>query len=209
MPNTMPDAESKYRPYPQIDLPNRTWPTRTITQPPIWCSVDLRDGNQALVDPMGQDRKERMFNLLVDMGFKEIEIGFPSAEPDRFRFRPLVRRARQCACRRFAAGAGAVPAGTDHPHLRGAQGRDKPDRAFLQFDFANCSAASSSRWTVAGHSANCHRRRQDDHATWRKRQAAASASNIRRRVSPAPSSIFRSKSATRSPRSSARPPTTS
>jgi len=86
MPNTMPEAATKYRSYPRVDLPDRTWPTRTITQPPVWCSVDLRDGNQALVDPMGQDRKERMFNLLVDMGFKEIEIGFPSASQTDFDF---------------------------------------------------------------------------------------------------------------------------
>ncbi|MCB1448507.1 MAG: 2-isopropylmalate synthase [Nitratireductor sp.] len=82
----MPDAAQKYRPYPQVDLKDRTWPSRTITKAPIWCSVDLRDGNQALIDPMGQDRKERMFNLLLDMGFKEIEIGFPSASQTDFDF---------------------------------------------------------------------------------------------------------------------------
>ena len=86
MSNTMPDAAQKYRPYPQVDLKDRTWPSRTITKAPIWCSVDLRDGNQALIDPMGQDRKERMFNLLLDMGFKEIEIGFPSASQTDFDF---------------------------------------------------------------------------------------------------------------------------
>ncbi len=73
----MPQAAEKYQPYPQIDLPNRTWPSKTITAPPIWCSVDLRDGNQSLVDPMGHDRKARMFQLLLDMGFKDIEIAFP------------------------------------------------------------------------------------------------------------------------------------
>ncbi|MCB1428908.1 MAG: 2-isopropylmalate synthase, partial [Nitratireductor sp.] len=82
----MPDAAQKYRPYPQVDLKDRTWPSKTITKAPIWCSVDLRDGNQALIDPMGQDRKERMFNLLLDMGFKEIEIGFPSASQTDFDF---------------------------------------------------------------------------------------------------------------------------
>ena len=82
----MPNAADKYRPYPAIGLKDRTWPDRTITEPPIWCSVDLRDGNQALIDPMGQDRKERMFNLLLDMGFKEIEIGFPSASETDFQF---------------------------------------------------------------------------------------------------------------------------
>lgn len=82
----MPQAAEKYQPYPQIDLPNRTWPSKTITAPPIWCSVDLRDGNQSLVDPMGHDRKARMFQLLLDMGFKDIEIGFPSASQTDFDF---------------------------------------------------------------------------------------------------------------------------
>ena len=82
----MPDAAVKYRAYPQVNIPDRTWPTKTLTQAPIWCSVDLRDGNQALVDPMGHDRKARMFQLLLDMGFKEIEIGFPSASQTDFDF---------------------------------------------------------------------------------------------------------------------------
>ncbi|MCC0022100.1 MAG: 2-isopropylmalate synthase [Nitratireductor sp.] len=82
----MPIASAKYEPYAQVPLTDRTWPSKTITEPPIWCSVDLRDGNQALIDPMGQDRKERMFRLLLDMGFKEIEIGFPSASQTDFDF---------------------------------------------------------------------------------------------------------------------------
>lgn len=80
------DSAKKYRPYPQINLPDRTWPTKTITKAPIWCSVDLRDGNQALIDPMGHERKARMFGLLLDMAFKEIEIGFPSASQTDFDF---------------------------------------------------------------------------------------------------------------------------
>ncbi|KQV38261.1 MULTISPECIES: 2-isopropylmalate synthase [unclassified Rhizobium] len=82
----MPDAPAKYQAYPQINIPDRTWPGKTITKAPIWCSVDLRDGNQSLVDPMGHDRKARMFQLLLDMGFKEIEIGFPSASQTDFDF---------------------------------------------------------------------------------------------------------------------------
>jgi 2-isopropylmalate synthase len=82
----MPSASEKYQPYKGVALPDRQWPGKTITQPPIWCSVDLRDGNQALVDPMGQERKERMFRLLLDMGFREIEIGFPSASQTDFDF---------------------------------------------------------------------------------------------------------------------------
>ena len=82
----MPSAHQKYQSYAPIDLPNRQWPSKQISQAPIWCSVDLRDGNQALVDPMGQERKARMFHLLLDMGFKEIEIGFPSASQTDFDF---------------------------------------------------------------------------------------------------------------------------
>lgn len=82
----MPAAAEKYKPYAQVPLTDRTWPDQTITKAPIWCSVDLRDGNQALVDPMGHDRKARMFKLLLDMGFKEIEIGFPSASQTDFDF---------------------------------------------------------------------------------------------------------------------------
>ena len=76
----------KYRPYAPVDLPDRTWPSRTITRAPLWCSVDLRDGNQALVEPMGPDRKRRMFVELVRMRFKEIEVGFPSASQPDFEF---------------------------------------------------------------------------------------------------------------------------
>lgn len=85
-PKGMPDAAVKYSPFPFPKLDDRTWPAKRIEKAPIWCSVDLRDGNQALVDPMGHDRKERMFRLLVDMGFPEIEIGFPSASQTDFDF---------------------------------------------------------------------------------------------------------------------------
>ncbi|WP_114907166.1 2-isopropylmalate synthase [Ornithinimicrobium murale] len=77
---------SRYSAYPAVDLPDRTWPGRTITQAPRWCAVDLRDGNQALIDPMTPDRKRRMFELLVEMGYKEIEVGFPAASQTDFDF---------------------------------------------------------------------------------------------------------------------------
>jgi 2-isopropylmalate synthase len=76
----------KYRPFQPVHLPGRTWPSRTIERAPIWCSVDLRDGNQALVEPMGAERKRRMFDLLVKLGFKEIEVGFPAASQTDFDF---------------------------------------------------------------------------------------------------------------------------
>jgi 2-isopropylmalate synthase len=81
----------KYRPFAPINLPDRRWPMQVIERAPQWCSVDLRDGNQALVEPMGPDRKRRMFDLLVKLGFKEIEVGFPSASETDFSFvRELV-----------------------------------------------------------------------------------------------------------------------
>ncbi len=76
----------KYSAFTPIDLPDRTWPKKVITEAPLWCSVDLRDGNQALIDPMTPPRKRRMFELLVGMGYKEIEVGFPSASQTDFDF---------------------------------------------------------------------------------------------------------------------------
>jgi 2-isopropylmalate synthase len=77
---------SKYRPYVAVDLPDRQWPNRRITHPPRWCSVDLRDGNQSLIDPMDGERKRRFFDLLIRTGFKEIEVAFPSASQTDYDF---------------------------------------------------------------------------------------------------------------------------
>ena len=83
----------KYIPFNQIDIPDRTWPNKTITKAPIWCSVDLRDGNQALVDPMNLEEKLEFFHALCDMGFKEIEIGFPSASETEYEIcRELIEK---------------------------------------------------------------------------------------------------------------------
>src|SRR4029453_8911848 len=88
-PRRMPLA--KYRPFVPLELPDRTWPGKKLTKTPRWCSVDLRDGNQALIDPMDPARKRRMFDALVKMGFKEIEVGFPSAsQPDYDFVRQLI-----------------------------------------------------------------------------------------------------------------------
>jgi 2-isopropylmalate synthase len=76
----------KYRPFPAVELADRTWPDQTITHAPIWCSVDLRDGNQSLIEPMDSPRKMAMFRMLVAMGFKEIEVGFPAASETDFNF---------------------------------------------------------------------------------------------------------------------------
>ena len=77
---------SKYKPFELIKLEDRNWPTKSIKKAPIWCSVDLRDGNQALIEPMGEERKLRMFKMLLDIGFREIEVGFPSASQTDFDF---------------------------------------------------------------------------------------------------------------------------
>ncbi|HUL52773.1 MAG TPA: 2-isopropylmalate synthase [Opitutaceae bacterium] len=84
-----PAPVTKYRPFPPVSLPQRQWPDRTLTRPPVWCSVDLRDGNQALAIPMDVEEKLEFFDLLVRIGFKEIEVGFPSASQIEFDF---VRR---------------------------------------------------------------------------------------------------------------------
>ena len=82
----MDNPVNKYKAFKPINLKNRQWPSKVINQAPTWCSVDLRDGNQALIEPMGSERKDRMFALLCKLGFKEIEVGFPSASQTDFDF---------------------------------------------------------------------------------------------------------------------------
>jgi len=90
-----PMAFRRYKPFTALDMPDRTWPATVITEAPRWCAVDLRDGNQALIDPMSPARKMRMFELLLRMGYKEIEVGFPSASQTDFDFvRQLIEEDR-------------------------------------------------------------------------------------------------------------------
>src|SRR5215210_7152196 len=98
----------RYAPFTPIALPDRTWPGTVTTQAPRWCAVDLRDGNQALIDPMTPDRKRRMFELRVRMGYKEIEVGF-GGQPDRLRLRAPAHRGRPGTRRRHHPGADAGP----------------------------------------------------------------------------------------------------
>ncbi|MDR5898150.1 2-isopropylmalate synthase [Halomonas vilamensis] len=87
------DPAKKYRPFVAVDLPDRQWPSRRIEKAPIWASVDLRDGNQSLIDPMDHERKQRLFDLLINVGFKQIEVGFPSASQTDFDFvRALIEQ---------------------------------------------------------------------------------------------------------------------
>src|SRR3954462_4363577 len=89
------NPNSNYRPFPLVQIPARQWPARAITRAPIWCSVDLRDGNQALAVPMNVSQKLEMFQTLVKCGFKEIEVGFPSASNTEFTFnRRLIEENR-------------------------------------------------------------------------------------------------------------------
>ena len=85
-----PNLATKYRSYPPVNLPNRTWPEKQIVKAPIWCSVDLRDGNQALIQPMSLEKKLEMFHLITALGFKEIEVGFPSASQLEYDFTRLL-----------------------------------------------------------------------------------------------------------------------
>ncbi|QUT07421.1 2-isopropylmalate synthase [Sphingobium phenoxybenzoativorans] len=80
------DPSQKYRPFPQVNLPDRQWPSQTITKAPRWLSTDMRDGNQSLIDPMNAEKKQRFFDLLIKVGIKEIEVGFPSAGATEFDF---------------------------------------------------------------------------------------------------------------------------
>src|ERR1041385_7612568 len=89
------EPSKKYRPFPPVELPDRRWPNRTLTRAPRWCSVDLRDGNQALAIPMNVSQKLELFHTLVKCGFKEIEVGFPSASNTEFTFnRRLIEEKR-------------------------------------------------------------------------------------------------------------------
>ena len=107
----------RYAPFLCVDLPDRTWPDKRITQAPQWCSVDLRDGNQALIDPMDANRKLVMFTLLVKMGYKEIEVGFPSASQTDFDFVRHIYRQRPDPERRRHSGIDASPRASDPPHI--------------------------------------------------------------------------------------------
>ncbi len=113
----------RYRPFAEevetVTLPDRTWPDKIIDRAPQWSAVDLRDGNQALIDPMSPARKRRMFDLLVRMGYKEIEVGFPSASQTDFDFVREIIEDGAIPSRRHHPGADAVASRADQAHVRG------------------------------------------------------------------------------------------
>ena len=127
-----------------LELPDRAWPNGQIEKAPLWCSVDLRDGNQALIDPMDPARKLRMFETLVQMGFKEIEVGFPSAQPARLRLRAPADRGGPDPRRRHHPGADPVPARADRAHLRVASPARRRRSCTSTTRRRSCSAASCS-----------------------------------------------------------------
>jgi hypothetical protein len=130
----------KYRPFIPVELHDRTWPDKKLTKAPRWCSVDLRDGNQALIDPMDPERKRRMFEALVRMGFKEIEVGFPSASQPDYDFVRLLIEEDLVPDDVVHPGADAMPAGVDRAHLRVPPWSPPRDRALLQLDLDPAAA---------------------------------------------------------------------
>ena len=130
----------KYRPYETVDLPDRTWPDRVVDRAPIWCSTDLRDGNQALVKPMDSARKQRMFDLLVALGDQGDRGRVPVGVEDRLRLRAPPRRGRPDPGRHDDRRAHAGAARADRAHLRGDRGRAARDRASLQLDLRDPAA---------------------------------------------------------------------
>ena len=150
----------KYRPYPTVDLPDRTWPNQVVDPAPIWCSTDLRDGNQALVKPMDSARKQRMFDLLVQLGVKEIEVGFPSASKTDFEFvRRLVEEDLIPADTTIAVLTQARPELIERTY-EAIEGAAAGDRAPLQLDLDRRSGGSCSGSTRRGSPTRpCARRR--------------------------------------------------
>ena len=186
-----------YRPYRPLTLPDRTWPDRDITRAPRWASVDLRDGNQALVDPMDSERKLKLFETLVDIGFKEIEVGFPSASqtdfdfqrqiidegliPDDVTIQVLVQCREELIERTFESLAGCPPG----------------HRPLLQFD-VRAPAPGGVRPRPGRHHRHRRQRRPPvPQVRVARCRAPTSATSTRRRASPAPSPSSPSRSARR------------
>ena len=131
-------------------LADRTWPDKRIEKAPLWCSVDLRDGNQALIDPMDLERKRRMFDAVVKMGFKEIEVGFPSASQPDFDFVRGADRGGPDPRRRHDPGADAVPPGPDRADLRVPARAPRGPSSTSTTRRRSCSAGWCSGWTGPG-----------------------------------------------------------
>ncbi len=115
----------------QVNLPDRTWPGKRITTAPIWCSVDLRDGNQALIHPMNIEQKLELFRTLTEIGFQQIEIGFPSAAQVEFDFCRALIDGNLIPSDVLAASAHPMPGATNRAHVRGARRGQAGHRPYL------------------------------------------------------------------------------
>ena len=201
----MPMPYWKYRPYPTVALSDRTWPDRVVDRAPIWCSTDLRDGNQALVKPMDSARKQRMFDLLVQLGRQGDRGRVPVGLENGLRVRPQADRRGADSRRHDDRRAHAGAARADRAHLRGDRGRSAGDHPSLQLDVDHTAA----RRLPAGRSRRswlwpCARRSSARSSQTQSRRR--SSSSTRPRASTAPSSSSRSRSARRSwPPGSRRP----
>ena len=122
----------KYKPFAPIALPDRTWPDKTITQAPVWCSVDLRDGNQALVNPMNLEQKLEFFQTLCEIGFTEIEVGFPASSETEYEILRALIDQDLIPDGGDGAGAGPGPGAPDPQDLRGHPGGQKRHHPLLQ-----------------------------------------------------------------------------
>ena len=199
----MPMPHRKYRPYDTVDLPDRTWPGVVLSRAPIWCSTDLRDGNQALVNPMDAARKRRFFDLLLALGFKEIEVGFPAASATDFEFvRTLVEEDLIPDDVTIAVLTQARPELIERTFeaLEGARARDRPP---LQLDVGDAAAGRLPARPGRDHRARGARDGALQAARGARRRRRSSSST-RPRASTTPSSTTRSRSARRSPPSGAR-----
>ena len=185
-------------------LPDRTWPDKLITRAPQWCAVDLRDGNQALIDPMSPARKRKMFELLVRMGYKEIEVGFPAASQTDFDFVREIITDGAVPDDVVDPGAVAVPARADRADLRVACRARTRRSSTSTTRRRSCSGAWCSARSARASRRSPRRRRRWWSSTRASTPTPTSGSSTRRSPTPAPSCPTRSRCATRSPRSGSR-----
>lgn len=179
-----------------FDYPERTWPGKRLQRAPRWCSVDLRDGNQALVNPMDSERKLRFWNLLVSMGFKEIEVGFPSASETDFDFIRMLIERELIPGRRDHRGTHPVPRAPHPPHLRGAQGCQARHRALLQLRVCVAARGRVPQEQGGDQEARHRRRRTVQGPRERGQGHRPCTTSTRRNPSPAPSRSTPSRCAT-------------
>ncbi len=180
----------RYRPGPVVDLPNRQWPSRTVQQAPIWASVDLRDGNQALPEPMSVAQKRRLWGLLVRLRLQGDRGRVSGRQPAGFRLRALVDRGGPDPAGRDHPGAGAGARGADPADLRGAARRASGDRACLQLHLAGAARAGSSGRTARASRRSRARARPGSPRVRATIPRRAGPFSIRRRALPRPSSDY-------------------